>query len=88
MASITDTFSCIVQGILPYGAQMMVAVMLCNEAGCPINAIEIIPWCWYQFVLCAIVIFFIVTGLSDKKPSWPKFQMPGDSNEDKSTNNG
>lgn len=72
MASVLDTFSCVVQGILPYGAQMMVAVMLCNEAGCPINAIEIIPWCWYQFILCAIVIFFIVTGLSDKMPTWAK----------------
>ena len=45
MASITDTFSCIVQGILPYGAQMMMAIIMCNENGFGIGALDVIPYC-------------------------------------------
>lgn len=66
MASITDTFSCIVQGLLPYGAQMLIAIGLCNDAGQSINAFDIIPACWYQYILLIVVLFFIITGLSDK----------------------
>ena len=65
MASITDTFSCVVQGILPYGAQMMMAITLCNGAGISINALDVIPLCLYQYILLAIVLIFILTGLSD-----------------------
>ena len=69
MASITDTFSCIVQGILPYGAQMLVAISLCKEAGMLINALDVLPYCIYQYILLAIVLIFIATGLSDKLPT-------------------
>ena len=69
MASITDTFSCIVQGILPYGAQMMMAITLCNGAGFAINALDVIPLCLYQYILLAIVLIFILTGLSDHMPT-------------------
>lgn len=70
MASIIDTFSCIIQGILPYGAQMMIAVSMCNRAEFTINAFDIMPLCWYQYILCIIVLVFIFTGLSDIKPTW------------------
>ncbi|MDO5427295.1 MAG: Na+/H+ antiporter NhaC family protein, partial [Coriobacteriia bacterium] len=69
MASITDTFSCVVQGILPYGAQMMMAITLCNGAGIAINALDVIPLCLYQYILLAIVLVFILTGLSDHMPT-------------------
>lgn len=72
MASVTDTCSCIAQGLLPYGAQMLIAISLCNESGCLLTAVDIIPYCLYQFILFVVVIFFIVTGLSDKKASWFK----------------
>ena len=75
MASITDTFSCIVQGILPYGAQMLIAISLCNESGLFINALDVLPYCIYQYILLAIVLLFIATGLSDKLPSWAKGQI-------------
>ena len=70
MASIVDTFSCFVQGLLPYGAQMMMALLLCQESGYSINAFDVIPVCFYQYILFAVVLFFIFTGLSDKKPNW------------------
>lgn len=72
MASITDTFSCIVQGVLPYGAQMLIAISLCNESGYFINALDVLPFCFYQFILLVIVLIFIGTGLSDHLPTWAK----------------
>ena len=32
-ASILDTFSCVFQGVIPYGAQMLVAISAVNELG-------------------------------------------------------
>ena len=32
-ASILDTFSCVFQGVIPYGAQMLVAISACTELG-------------------------------------------------------
>lgn len=72
MASVTDTFSCIIQGILPYGAQMMIAVSFVNEAGLGFGAIDIIPFCIYQYILLVFVVLFIITGFLDKVPSWIK----------------
>jgi Na+/H+ antiporter NhaC len=45
-ASILDTFSCTVQGIIPYGAQLLIASGLAA-----INPVSIIPWLYYPFVL-------------------------------------
>jgi hypothetical protein len=42
-ASLLDTFSCIFQGILPYGAQMLVAISTCATLGYAISAFDIIP---------------------------------------------
>lgn len=41
-ASILDTFSCSVQGLIPYGVQMLLAAGLAN-----INPIDIIPYLYY-----------------------------------------
>ena len=45
-ASILDTFSCFAQGIIPYGAQMLMAGSLAL-----INPIEIIPYLYYPFAI-------------------------------------
>lgn len=37
-ASLLDTFSCVFQGIIPYGAQMLVAISAANELGYSISA--------------------------------------------------
>ena len=61
-ASILDTFSCIFQGIIPYGAQMLVAVSVATELGCEISAFDVIPNLIYPFMLLVsslIFIFFI-----------------------------
>lgn len=61
-ASILDTFSCIFQGIIPYGAQMLVAISAVGELGYQISAFEIIPKLFYPMLLLVsslIFIFFI-----------------------------
>ena len=42
-ASLLDTFSCIFQGAIPYGAQMLVAISTCATLGYAISAFDIIP---------------------------------------------
>jgi len=58
-ASILDTFSCIFQGIIPYGAQMLVAISAANELGYQVSAFEIIPNLFYPFLLAVSSFFFI-----------------------------
>ena len=50
-ASILDTFSCTVQGLIPYGAQLLIAAGLAA-----INPVSIIPWLYYPFVLGIVAI--------------------------------
>lgn len=58
-ASILDTFSCIFQGIIPYGAQMLVAISAVSELGGSITAFEIIPLLFYPFALLLSSLIFI-----------------------------
>ena len=56
-ASLLDTFSCIFQGIIPYGAQMLIAV---SASG--ISAFEIIPNLFYPYLLAVASIVYILVG--------------------------
>lgn len=57
-ASILDTFSCIFQGILPYGAQMLVALAAVTTLGYEISAFDIIKNLFYpMFLLISSLIF-------------------------------
>lgn len=58
-ASILDTFSCIFQGIIPYGAQMLAAVSVTAELGYTVSAFEIIPHLTYPFMLLLSSILFV-----------------------------
>ena len=50
-ASVLDTFSCVFQAILPYGAQMLVAISAVSALGAQISALEIIPKLFYPYLL-------------------------------------
>ena len=63
-ASLLDTFSCVFQGIIPYGAQMLVAISACTTLGFAVSAFEIIPLLFYPMLLCLSSLLFI---LFDKK---------------------
>jgi Na+/H+ antiporter NhaC len=50
-ASLLDTFSCVFQGVIPYGAQMLVAISAVNELGGEISAFQIMPKLFYPMLL-------------------------------------
>lgn len=50
-ASLLDTFSCIFQGVIPYGAQMLVALSAVNELGHELSAFQIMPFLFYPMML-------------------------------------
>ena len=53
-ASILDTFSCTIQGLIPYGAQMLIAAGLAS-----INPIAILPYLYYPLVLGIVALLSI-----------------------------
>ena len=57
-ASILDTFSCLVQGMIPYGAQLLIAAGLAG-----VSAFSIIPYLYYPFVMGAAALIAIFFGL-------------------------
>ena len=61
-ASLLDTFSCVFQGIIPYGAQMLVAISTCTTLGHTISAFDVIPLLFYPFLLCVSSLLFIAFG--------------------------
>ena len=58
-ASILDTFSCVFQGVIPYGAQMLVAISAASELGYAVSAFQIIPLLFYPFLLLLSLLAFI-----------------------------
>ena len=54
VASLLDTTSCIFQGLIPYGAQLLIAAQLSG-----ISSMKIIPFLFYQFLLTAFVLLSI-----------------------------
>ena len=58
-ASILDTFSCVFQGIIPYGAQMLVALSVAAELGYGVSAFDIIPNLIYPYMLLLSSLVFI-----------------------------
>ena len=54
-ASILDTFSCTVQGLIPYGAQLLIAAGLAS-----VNPVAILPYLYYPFALGVVAILSIL----------------------------
>ena len=54
-ASILDTFSCFIQGIIPYGAQLLLAASLTG-----LSPIEIIPYLYYTFIMGGMALLAIL----------------------------
>ena len=55
VASLLDTSSCFMQGLIPYGAQMLMASGLAK-----LNPLDIIPYLYYPFVLAVFVAGSII----------------------------
>ena len=56
-ASILDTISCFVQGVLPYGAQMLAALAVAKQQVTPF---DIMANLWYPYLLGASTLLFIL----------------------------
>ena len=54
-ASILDTFSCFIQGVIPYGAQLLLAASLTG-----LSPIEIIPYLYYTFIMGGMALLAIL----------------------------
>lgn len=58
-ASILDTFSCIFQGFLPYGAQMLVALSVVHTMGFELSAFRVISHLFYPMLLLLSSLVFM-----------------------------
>lgn len=61
VASLLDTSSCFMQGIIPYGAQMLMAAGLAK-----LNPLDILPYLYYPFTLAIVVVGSILLRLPRK----------------------
>ena len=55
-ASLLDTFSCLVQGLIPYGAQMLIAASLAQISPLSIISNLYYPFCMGLFAICSILM--------------------------------
>ena len=63
-AAFLDIFSCVFQGMIPYGAQMLI---LLGFAGDKVSPTQLIPLLWYQLLLAIFTIIYIfVPQISSK----------------------
>lgn len=58
-ASILDTFSCVFQGVIPYGAQMLVALSAAASLGFEVSAFDVMPFLFYPYMLLISSLVFI-----------------------------
>ena len=73
-ASLLDVFSCVFQGIIPYGAQLLMAASLTTTTyNIAISPVEIVPYMWYCWVLAAFGLLSIFVPYADgvcRKDPW------------------
>lgn len=62
-ASLLDIFSCVFQGIIPYGAQILLVGSLTKGL---VGPIDLIPFLWYQMLLAVFAIIAIFIPYSEK----------------------
>ena len=62
-ASLLDTFSCCIQGVLPYGAQLLMAAGLAS-----ISPVEIIPHLYYPMIMGGFAVVAILL-------QWPRYDQ-------------
>ena len=63
IASILDTVSCAVQGMIPYGAQILIAIGIAKGAGLEIRSLDLISVLYYpMFLAIAVVLSILIPG--------------------------
>lgn len=73
-ASLLDVFSCVFQGLLPYGAQLLTAATLTTlNYGIEMSPVEIVPYMWYCWILAAFGLLSVFVPYADgicRKDPW------------------
>ena len=68
IASILDTMSCVVQGLIPYGAQILIAIGVAKSAGMEVSSLSLIKFLFYPMLLAlALFISIVFTGIFTKR---------------------
>ncbi len=60
IASILDASSCVVQGIIPYGAQILIATGVANSSGIRISSLKLVCCCFYPILLLFAMGLWII----------------------------
>ncbi len=66
IASVLDTASCVIQGLLPYGAQILIALGIAQTAKCSLSAFDLIQHLYYQPLLALAVFVSILLSRARK----------------------
>ena len=67
MASLLDVFSCVFQGIIPYGAQLLMAASLTAATyNISISPVQIVPNMWYCWILAIFGLLAVFTGYANR----------------------
>jgi Na+/H+ antiporter NhaC len=64
MAALIDIFSCVAQGLLPFGAQILIMFKFADNS---IDYLDILPYMLYLYILFILAIVSIITSKFDEK---------------------
>ncbi len=62
IASVLDTASCIVQGLIPYGAQILIAMGVAKGLEIPVDTLSLLSSLYYQPLLALAVLLSMLGG--------------------------
>ena len=66
-ASLLDIFASVMQGILPYGAQLLYAVSGAAAAGYTLSSVQIVPYLYYPMLMAVCALIFVLFWPEKKK---------------------
>ncbi|MGV3585920.1 MAG: SLC13 family permease [Adhaeribacter sp.] len=62
-AALTDIFSCVIQGLLPYGAQVLIIIGFTKNT---VSFAAVLSYAWYLYLLLGFTLLAIFTPFVDK----------------------
>lgn len=61
-ASLLDIFTSVVQGLIPYGAQLLYAAAATAETAVALSPVQIVPYCFYPMLMVVSALLFVFFG--------------------------
>jgi len=69
VASVLDTASCVIQGLIPYGAQILIAMGVAKGLGMQIDSLALLKCLYYQPLLAlAVFLSMVFWGRRERSP--------------------